>query len=80
MQVSTQPTSICIELKFTISALAVTLKTLLGATVNANGSLQGTDLYNSMYQSQGTTSSAIANYPQILHSAMELINSCSDGV
>jgi hypothetical protein len=74
MQVFSQHTSTSTEVRSTISALVVTLRTLHGVMDNASGSSLDADLFNSMSQSLVITSSAIANSQLILHSVMALIN------
>ena len=73
MLVSIQLTCSSTEENFTITVLVVIHRTPHYAMVNASGSSQGADPYNSMCQNQGTISSATANYRLILHSAMERI-------
>jgi hypothetical protein len=79
MQVYSPLTSTWIVVRCTTGAHADTLKSVLSAMVNANGSWLDADPYNSMSQSQATTSSATANFQQTHHSAMVLTSTWSNG-
>jgi len=80
MQVFSQLTFICIEVKFTIGAHAVTPKTHHSVMVNASGLSLDADLYNSMSQSPDITNSATANFHQMLHSATVLTSTLLNGL